>query len=196
MKKENCPNEEIVQSKISIQMMFLCFISVCCCFFLGWGLYEVVGSYATEKIYDDWWLDFFLPVLFVAAICLLFLITLLYTIVCFKYRVVISKSLRTMIYFSLWHSKGVTLKLDDYTGYYAQTKTTHGTVDGQFLRLSQEVCYLVDSQKRSRQIISSIAYRNYKQMKKALGLPQIMKTPVKNIQKSGCLLENIIDTDK
>lgn len=177
MKKKKRQNEKIVQSKISIQMMFLCFISVCCCFFLGWGLYEVVGSYAAEKIYDDWWLDFFLPVLFVAAICLLFLIVILYILVCFKYRIIIDKSLRTMTFFSLWHPKGVIFKLDNYAGYYIRTTITRSRIDG--VQLRQELCYLVDFKKRKQQVMSSIAYRNYKQLKEALELPEIMEPEFK-----------------
>ena len=47
-----------------------------------------------------------------------------------------------------------------------------GPVDGHILRGRQEVCCLVDWQKRARQIMSSMAYRNYGQLKEAPGLPE------------------------
>lgn len=64
----------------------------------------------------------------------------------------------------------MSLKLDDYAGYYVRTKTTCAPVDGHILRGRQEVCCLVDWQKRARQIMSSMAYRNYGQLKEAPGI--------------------------
>ena len=150
-------------------------LNTCCCFLLGWFLYTVIAGSNSEKVYENWWLDFFLPTLFIVATCLLCFIMMLYTIVCFKYRIVIDTSLRTMTCFSLLHSKGVLLKLDDYSGYYTEQKTTRGIVDGHIVRAYQEICYLIDCQKQRHQVMSSMAYSNYKQMKEALGLPELRR---------------------
>lgn len=173
MKKENRPNESIVQSKISVKMVAIGILNAGCCLLLGWFLYYMIKNHQAEKVYENWWLDFFIPTLFVAAVCVLCLVTLLYTLVCFHYRLVINKDLRTLTRYSFLHSKGVTIELNHYAGYYVKTKTTRGMLDGYMLRARQELCYLVDSQNYIYQLMSSLAYRNYEQLKEALGLPEL-----------------------
>lgn len=173
MKKENGTNERIVQSKISVKMMLVGLLNAGCCLLLAWFLYYVLGGDNQEKAYDNWWLDFFLPTLFIVAVCLLCLVVMLYHIVCFNYRIAIDKSLRTMTRFSLLSPKGVTLKLDEYVGYYVETKTTRGMFDGHLFRARQELCYLVDSRDCIYQVMTSAAYRNYQELKEALGLPEL-----------------------
>lgn len=174
MKKDNRRNGEIVRSRISMKMVFLFLLDGCCCFLFGWFLYTMIGSGNEEKVDDNWCLDFFVPLLFMATVCLLCLITIFYIVVFFKYRVVINRSFRTMTGFSLWHVKGATLQLDDYAGYCVRTKTTRGLFNGHIIEARQEVCYLVDSRGRTYHIMSSISYRNYEQLKEALGLPEIV----------------------
>lgn len=173
MEKENRMNERVVQSKVSVKTVLIGLLNAGCCFLLAWFLYYLLGGGDKGKTYENWWLDFFLPTLFMVAVCLLCLVAMLYGIVCFNYRIAIDRSLRTMTRFSLLSPKGVTLKLDEYAGYYVETKTTRGMLDGHLFRARQELCYLVDSQDRIYQVMSSGAYRNYEQLKEALGLPEL-----------------------
>lgn len=166
-------NEKIVRSKLSVKMVLLGLLNAGCCFLLGKFLYYGLENSCAGKVYENWWLDFFLPLLFVGVVGLACLVMLFFVLICFKYRIVVDTSLRTLTAFSLLHLKGVSLKLDDYTGYYVRTKTTRAPVDGYMIRGRQEVCYLVHPQKRPRQIMSSMAYRNYGQLKEALGLPEV-----------------------
>ena len=53
-----------------------------------------------------------------------------------------------------------------------------GPVDAYIIRGRREVCYVVDMQKRARQIMSSIAYRNYGSLKEAPGLPEVTQQGV------------------
>lgn len=154
-------------------MLLVGLLNAGCCLLLVWFLYYVLGSGSKEKTCDNWWLGFFLPTLFIVAICLLCLVVVLYNIVRFNYRIAIDRSLRTMTRFSLLSPKGVTLKLDEYVGYYVETKTTRGMFDGHLSRVRQELCYLVDAQDCIYQVMSSAAYRNYPQLKEALGLPEL-----------------------
>lgn len=175
MQKENRKDDNRVESRISIKIVLLLTLNICCCLLLGWFLYTVIANSNSEKVYEDRWLDFFLPTSFIVVTSLLCFIMILYTIVCFNYRIVIDTSLRTMTCFSLLHSKGALLKLDDYSGYYTQQKTTRGIVDGHIARAHQEICYLIDYQEKCHQVMSSMAYSNYKQMKEALGLPEVKR---------------------
>lgn len=174
-------NEKIVRSKLSMKMVLLGLLNAGCCFLLGKFLYYGLENRFAGKMYENWWLDFFLPLLFVGAVGLACLIMLFCVLICFKYRIVVDTSLRTLTAFSLLHPKGMTLKLDDYTGYYVRTKTTRAPVDGYMIRGRREVCYVVDMQKRPRQIMSSIAYRNYGSLKEAPGLPEVTQQGVPRV---------------
>lgn len=170
---EDQRNGKIVRSKLPVKMVLLGLLDAGCCFLLGRFLYYGLENSCAGKVYENWWLDFFLPLLFMGMVGLACLVMLFCVLVCFTYRIVVDTSLRTLTAFSLLHPKGVALKLDDYTGYYVRTKTTRAPVDGYIIRGRQEVCCLVDGQKRARQIMSSMAYRNYGQLKEALGLPEV-----------------------
>lgn len=173
MEKENRTHERIVQSKISVKTMLVGILNAGCCLLLVWFIYYVLGGRDTEKAYANWWLDFLLPTLFIVVVCLICLVVMLYNLLCFHYRVAIDRSLRTMTRFCLLSPKGVTLKLDEYAGYYVAIRTTRGMLDGHLFRARQEICYLVDSQDCIYQVMSSGAYRNYQELKEALGLPEL-----------------------
>ncbi len=82
MKQGNCQSEGIVHSKLSAKMVLLGLFNVGCCFLLGKFLYHgFPGSYA-GKVGENWWLDFFLPLLFVGVVGLACLVMLFYVLIC------------------------------------------------------------------------------------------------------------------